>query len=70
MGYTIQYNGHTDTYFMDDQSENFIGCHLMEIARLEKIKESGISESHMLAILGSHGIEVNLLDEDGSRMEW
>ena len=71
MKYIIQHDPSTDTFKMDGWTENFIGCHLIQI-----FKENGIdpntmiSESHGLHILNSNGIEVELLEEDGSPLDY
>lgn len=59
-------------FHMDGKVETFIGNHLENIARELRIQEMDdcLSESHMLAVLESKGIIVNLLEEDGSRMDW
>lgn len=59
-------------FYMNGKAETFIGNHLENIARELRIKEVDdcLSESHMLAVLESKGIIVNLLEEDGSRMDW
>jgi len=71
MTYTIQYDGSTDTYKMNDWTENWIGCHLMQIAKENDIDpNSFISESHGLYILRGQGIDIELLEEDGSPLFW
>lgn len=72
MEYTIKYNEEREKFEMDGVLEYFIGNHLEVIGKKEKISEvdAALSESHMLAILLSNGIKVDLLDEDGTRMEW
>lgn len=72
MSYTITYNEESTKFEMDGILENFIGTHLEVIGKKEKISEvdEALSEGHMLSILQSTGVEVNLLEEDGSRMEW
>lgn len=72
MIYDIIYKEEDTMYHMDGKAEMFIGNHLENIARQLRIKEVDdcLSESHMLAVLESKGIIVNLLEEDGSRMDW
>lgn len=72
MSYTITYNEEATKFEMNGILENFLGTHLEVIGKKEKVSEvdTAISEGHMLSILQSHGVEVNLLEEDGSRMEW
>ena len=74
MIYTIQYesakNGYCDGFVMEGWSAQFIGDHLKTIAQKHDITYNCLSESHMLAVLESKGIIVNLLEEDGSRMDW
>jgi hypothetical protein len=57
---------------MNGEAKDLIGYHLETIGKQLKIQDmdDAISESHMLSILYSHGVEVNLLEEDGSRMVW
>ena len=72
MIYNIVYKEVDQMYHMDGASETFIGNHLENIARKLRIKEVDdcLSEGHMLAVLESKGVIVNLLEEDGSRMDW
>lgn len=72
MIYDIIYKEEDQMFHMDGKVETFIGNHLENIARELRIKEMDdcLSESHMLAVLESKGIIVNLLEEDGSRMDW
>lgn len=72
MSYTITYKEDTQQFEMNGQLFDFIGNHLEVIGKKENISavDEAISEGHMLAILHYNGIEVNLLEEDGSRMEW
>lgn len=72
MIYDIIYKEEDQMYHMNSKAEAFIGNHLENIARELRIKEVDdcLSESHMLAVLESKGIIVNLLEEDGSRMDW
>lgn len=72
MIYDIIYKEEDQMFHMDGKAELFIGNHLENIARELRIKEVDdcLSESHMLAVLESKGIIVNLLEEDGSRMDW
>lgn len=72
MIYDIIYKEEDQMFHMDGKVETFIGNHLENIARELRIKETDdcLSESHMLAVLESKGIIVNLLEEDGSRMDW
>jgi len=72
MIYDIIYKEQDQMFHMDGKVETFIGNHLENIARELRIKEIDdcLSESHMLAVLESKGIIVNLLEEDGSRMDW
>ena len=71
MNYTIQYDPSTDTFKMNGWTENFIGCHLMQIFKENDLDpNSMISESHGLHILRGNGIEVELLEEDGSPLDY
>lgn len=72
MNYTITYKEGLQQFEMNGVLFDFIGNHLEVIGKKEKISEvdEALSEGHMLTILQEHGISVNLLEEDGSRMEW
>lgn len=72
MNYTITYKEDSQQFEMNGVLFDFIGNHLEVIGKKEKISEvdEALSEGHMLTILQEHGISVNLLEEDGSRMEW
>lgn len=72
MSYTITYKEDSQKFEMNGKLFDFIGNHLEVIGKKEKISavDEALSEGHMLAILGEHGIKVDLLEEDGSRMEW
>lgn len=72
MSYTITYKDSDSMYHMNGQAKELIGYHLETIGKELKIQDmdDALSESHMLSILYSHGVEVNLLEEDGSRMDW
>jgi len=72
MIYDIIYKEEDQMFHMDGKVSTFIGTHLENIACELRIKEVDdcLSESHMLAVLESKGIIVNLLEEDGSRMDW
>ena len=72
MKYTIKYNEEHEKFEMNGVLEDFIGNHLEVIGKKEKISEvdTALSEGYMLAILLSNGIKVDLLEEDGTRMEW
>lgn len=74
MSYVIQYesekDGFCDGYVMNGWSAPLIGDHLKDIARQNNIVDNAISESHLLFILRNNGIEIELLDEDGSELIW
>lgn len=72
MSYTITYKDSDAMFHMNGDAKELIGYHLENIGKELKIQDmdDAISEGHMLSILYSHGVEVNLLEEDGSRMEW
>lgn len=72
MSYTITYKEDSQRFEMDGKLFDFIGNHLEVIGKKEKIAavDEALSEGHMLAILVAHGIKVDLLEENGSRMEW
>lgn len=72
MSYTITYNESEQMFEMNGKLPELIGYHLETIGKELKIQDmdDAISEGQMLRLLYSHGVEVNLLEEDGSRMEW
>lgn len=72
MSYTITYKEDSQQFEMDGVLSDFIWTHLEKIGKKENIFEisEAICEGQMLAILEDYGIIVNLLEEDGSRMEW
>lgn len=70
MIYDIIYKEEDQMFYMNGKAEPFIGNHLYQIAKNEKQTTTANSESHHIAILRSAGIIVNLLEEDGSRMDW
>ena len=72
MNYTITYKEETQKFEMNGVLSDFIWTHLEKIGKKENIFEisEAICEGQMLAILEDRGIIVDLLEEDGSRMEW
>lgn len=73
MSYTITYKDSDAMYHMNGEARDLIGYHLETIGRelhIMRDLDDCLSESHMLAVLESKGIIVNLLEEDGSRMDW
>lgn len=71
MGYKITFIDKTGEWEMNGVVEKYVGNHLYEIA-----KEHGVqhlpanSESHHLTILRSLGIDIQLVEEDGSPCHW
>lgn len=72
MRYTITYKESDQMFHMDGKSEMFVGQHLETIGKKEKIKDmdDAISEGHMLAILCENNVQVDLLEEDGSPVDY
>lgn len=71
MNYTIQHDPSTDTFKMNGWTENFIGSHLIQIFKENDLDPNSMfSESHGLHILRGNGIEVELLEEDGSPLDY
>jgi hypothetical protein len=71
MSYVIQYIDKEDgIYEMDGVGMYWLGDHLNSIAEQEGITYEAFSESHLLAILRDKGVEIKLLDEDGSELTW
>lgn len=60
MSYRIDYDEESMKFVMDGVSEDFVSAHLMKIANLHNIEEAknACSESHLLSIILSHGVEV------------
>lgn len=70
MKYTIQWDDFSDLWMMNGYAERFVGGHLYTIAKENNLTTVANSESHHLQILRAHGIEIELLEEDGSRVVW
>lgn len=70
MKYTIKYDDCSDLYMMGGVPARFIGEHLRDIAIENNIKFIADSESHYLAILEASGLKIELLDSDGSKLDW
>lgn len=70
MKYTIKYDDCSDLYMMNGVPARFIGEHLREIAEVNEVEFIPHSESHLLAIIQEAGIEVELLESDGSPMTY
>lgn len=70
MSYTITFDNKTDTFIMNGMREDTVGDLLHWISLNERIQHQASSESHLLAILRDKGVEIDLLEEDGSRMVW
>lgn len=68
MKYTIKYDDCSELYIMNGEAERFIGGHLYKIAKDNNVEFIPHSESHLLAIIQGAGIEVELLESDGSTM--
>ena len=68
--YTIKYDNCSDLYFMNGVPARFIGHHLNTIATENEISSFALSEGHLLSIIQNEGIEVNLLDSDGSKLQY
>lgn len=68
--YTIKFN-EFGNWELNGNSEDFLFLHLQDIASENAIcVDDAESESHILAILKSKGIKVNLVELDGSSCEW
>jgi hypothetical protein len=71
--YTITFNNKSEKFVMNGYEEIFIGEHFLNIAVLEGMQaevRTAISEGHALSILRNNGIEIDLIEEDGSLMSW
>jgi len=69
MKYTIVYKEGDEKYHMDGDVQPFIGNHLGKKHRIRELDDA-LSESHMLAILSEHNILIDILEEDGSKLDW
>lgn len=78
MKYTIVYKEAENKYEMNGVLADFIGDHFRVIAEEHSVKDlcsyeaysMWYSESYMLACLYDKGLQIDLLEEDGSRMAW
>jgi DNA-binding transcriptional ArsR family regulator len=70
MKYIIQFNEVPQLWVMKGVACIFICDHLISIAKENNLTTSASSESHHLQILRDHGIEIEILEEDGSKVIW
>ena len=70
MKYTIQYDENSNLWMMNGWAERYIGEHLYAIAKENNLTTAANSESHHLAILRANGLDIEILEEDGSKVIW
>lgn len=68
--YKIVFDDCSDLWIMNGLAERYIGNHLYTIAVENNVTTIANSESHLLAILSSHGIDIEILEQDGSKVVW
>lgn len=68
--YKIVYIDATDMYEMNGKQYEYIGEHLYDIAEENNLTHAANSESHHLAILRAAGLDIQLLEEDGSKLRY
>jgi hypothetical protein len=65
--YTIKWDEISDLWFLNEVPKRFLGEHLFEIMNSNKIHgQPYTSESHMMYILASNNIRINLEDFSGN----
>lgn len=70
MKYDIVWIDSKEVFEMNGSYSSLLCTHLYDIANKYNIQETAYSESHLLAIIQSKGVEVNLLEEGGSKLCW
>lgn len=73
MTYVITFNEKENKFEMDGHLETDIGDHLKSICKYEGhrgLETYAISESHLLYLLRDEGVDIELLEEDGTEMTW
>ena len=76
--FTIRYNDSNTKWWVRDDTGHraqFLGTHLIDIVTEELYEKRHTfadvtSESHMIAVLESLGVTINLLELDGSAIVW
>lgn len=73
MTYVITFNEKESKFEMDGHLETYIGDHLKSICKYEGhsgLETYAISESHLICLLRDEGVDIELLEEDGTEMIW
>jgi hypothetical protein len=70
MIYTIKFDDCSNLWIMNGNAYRFVGEHLYDIAKENNLTTTANSESHHLQILRGSGLEIELLEEDGSKVIW
>lgn len=70
MKYTIKFDDCSNLWIMNGNAYRFVGEHLYDIAKENNLTTTANSESHHLQILRGSGLEIELLEEDGSKVIW
>lgn len=70
MKYTIVWLDGEEVFEMGGKRVAFVGEHLETIAADNNIFHRASSELHLLCIIREYGIEVDILEEDGSEVVW
>lgn len=70
MKYTIKFDDCSNLWIMNDKASRTVSEHLYYIAKQHGIGTLVYSESQLLFILRECGLEIELLEEDGSQVTW
>ena len=70
MNYTIKFDDCSNLWIMNGNTQRYVGDHLYDIAKANNLTTTANSESHHLSILRAHGLEIDILEEDGSKVVW
>lgn len=70
MKYTIKFDDCFNLWIMNDKAYRFVGEHLYDIAKENNLTTTANSESHHLHILRANGLEIDLIEKDGSKVTW
>lgn len=70
MKYTIKFDDCSNLWIMNGNEYRFVAEHLYDIAKENNLTTTANSESHHLQILRASDLEIELLEEDGSKVTW
>lgn len=68
--YRIQLDDCSYLWLMNGKAYRYVGEHFYDIAKENGVTTTANSESHHLAILRAHDIDIELVDEDGDKVSW